>query len=231
MRQGLILYLSVLLLAGLAVYQPALAWLLPVAVTGILPAGALWLWHRQGRTFRDLGFQTSPGMKVCIAKGFAIGFAVPQLATGILLAAGIISASVDRWPVALVTGIVGGIFVGALRSALTVLVEEIVFRGFFIQSLDLTSGQSVAVASLLFGMIHMPAIARSGLSWSSTLIGTLSFFLFGLALALGFVWTGRSLFFPLGLHYGYNLGYSLLTFVIAAIERQPVTLVYEGPVW
>jgi hypothetical protein len=50
----------------------------------------------------------------------------------------------------------------------------------------------------------------SGLSLAQVALGVLTFSLWGSVLGIGFLYTGNTLWFPFGLHYAYNLGFSLL---------------------
>ncbi|MCF6277638.1 MAG: CPBP family intramembrane metalloprotease [Anaerolineales bacterium] len=149
----------------------------------------------------------------------------------LLFAMGILVFVTDTWPVSLVVGVAGGILVGTAKVGIIVLIEEVVFRGFFIQYLGAEVRQSVLLSSLLFGMAHIPAMVNSGVRVPFLLVGVASFFALGIALGLSFVRTGNSLALPLGLHLGYNLGYSFLIFVVSVITKQPMTVKYIGPAW
>jgi len=232
MVKSILLYLFVFGLGWLSVWQSdVLGWLLPVALLGVLPAGVLWLWRREGKAFTDLGLRQWRERKKDFLWGTLVGLIVPQLATVLLIALGFVTASGAEWPASLVVGVLGGIALGLAKTAILVFVEELVFRGFYIQILGTKLRWSVLISSILFGALHIPTMVKSGLEAMPLLIGVSSFSLLGFALGLSYVGTGKSLILPLGLHFGYNLGYSSLVFVLAAMSRQALAIVYTGPGW
>jgi hypothetical protein len=85
----------------------------------------------------------------------------------------------------------------ALESAVG---EEIVFRGVVFRRLEDTLGTTLALvlSAAAFGLIHA---GNPGASWVSTLAIALES---GVLLALAFAAT-RSLWLPIGLHFGWNL--------------------------
>jgi len=233
MGKALLLYALSLSAIALGTWQPSLAWLTPVAAYALLPGGAIWLWRREGHPVRDLGFGRSETRLRELGRGLLIGFAAPLAFTLLLAVAGGAAFAEDVWAVPLLAGILAGVIAGIVKNAITVFLEEFVFRGFFIQRLRLELGltRAAVLASLLFALVHGPAMSRSGLSTASLLLGLLSWFGFGLALSLGFVRMGGSLWFPWGLHYAYNLLYSLTPFLVSAVSGVPTRLVYRGPTW
>ncbi len=76
--------------------------------------------------------------------------------------------------------------------------EEILFRGFGFQTLLGAFGEwpSVAVCALLFGLLHL---GNPGASW----LGVVNTIGFGAVFALAFL-RSRDLWFPIGLHFGWN---------------------------
>lgn len=84
----------------------------------------------------------------------------------------------------------------ALESAVG---EEIVFRGVIFRRLEDSLGTSIAllISAAAFGLIHA---GNPGASWVSTLAIALES---GVLLALAFAAT-RSLWLPIGLHFGWN---------------------------
>ena len=233
MSTALLLYLLVLAGMSIAVWQPALAWLAPVMFFLVLPAGAIWLWRSEGRFVRDLGLRRARPWLRDIGCGFSIGLILPTALTLFLAISGSLTLVPTTWPVSLLVGALGGVLMGVLKTALTVSIEEFVFRGYFLQRfrLDLGVQRAALLSSLLFALAHAPAMLGAELSLMPMLIGLFSWFIFGVALSLGFLRTGSSLWFPWGLHYAYNLGYSLITFGIAAVYGAPITVTYSGPIW
>ncbi len=233
MSTALLLYLLVLAGMSIAVWQPALAWLAPVMFFLVLPAGAIWSWRSEGRFVRDLGLRRTRPWLRDIGCGFSIGLILPTALTLFLAISGSLTLVPTTWPVSLLVGVLGGVLMGVFKTALTVSIEEFVFRGYFLQRfrLDLGVQRAALLSSLLFALAHAPAMLGAELSLMPMLIGLFSWFIFGVALSLGFLRTGSSLWFPWGLHYAYNLGYSLITFGIAAVYGAPITVTYSGPSW
>lgn len=232
MIKSILLYLFVFALASLSVWQSdVLGWLFPIALMGVLPAGALWLWHHEGRNFGDLGFKYWQERKMDFLWGALAGLVVPQLVTTLLLVLGFITITGAKWPVSLFVGVLGGIALGLVKTAIMVFIEELVFRGFYIQTLGNKINWSVLASSVMFGTLHIPTMVKSGLSVMPMLIGVISFSMLGFALGLSFVRTGRSLNLPMGLHFGYNLGYSSLLFVLSAVKGQPLMIEHLGKPW
>jgi membrane protease YdiL (CAAX protease family) len=232
MIKSILLYLFVFFLACLSVWQSdVLGWLMPIALLGVLPTGALWLWRSEGRNFRDLGFKHWRERKMDFLWGTLTGLVVPQLVTTLLLVLGFITTTGAKWQVSLFVGVLGGIALGLVKTFITVFIEELVFRGYYIQSLGKNIKWSLLISSLLFGMLHIPGMVNSGLNTTPVLTGVTSFSLLGIALGLSFISTGKSLFLPLGLHFGYNLGYSSLVFVLSAVKGQPLMFKYLGKPW
>jgi len=233
MGKALLLYLLVLASMGIAVWQPTLAWLAMVMFFLGLPIGAIWLWRSEGRSIRDLGLRRAKPWVRDFGNGFLIGLILPMVLTLFLAITGSLTLVPTTWPVSLLVGILGGVLVGVLKTALTVSIEEFIFRGYFLQRfrLDLGIQRAVLLSSLLFALAHAPSMLGSRLPLMPMLIGLFSWFVFGVALSLGFLHTGSSLWFPWGLHYAYNLGYSLVGFCIAAVYNTPTAIAYSGPIW
>jgi hypothetical protein len=70
----------------------------------------------------------------------------------------------------------------------------------------------------------------SGLSPLLIGIGIVTFVVWGVTLGIGFLRTGNTLWFPFGLHYGYNLGCSLLGGFTAVTYHAPRWLIGH-PAW
>ena len=129
--------------------------------------------------------------------GTAIGFAALALAVGIATAAGGLRFSF----------IGSGMLLAAARSTLTAgvllfvaaLAEEAAFRGYPLQTMT-RAGHiwlGVILTSAMFGSVHLlnPNVVP-GLTFANTLIA-------GVWLAVAYLKT-RSLWFPLGVHWGWN---------------------------
>jgi hypothetical protein len=60
-------------------------------------------------------------------------------------------------------------------------------------------------------------------------MGMLTFIVWGTALSIGCLRTGKSLWFPFGLHYGLNISFSLLGGFVLASYQAPQWLVGTPP--
>ena len=87
----------------------------------------------------------------------------------------------------------------ALLLASGALTEEILFRGVVFRLIEEWAGTwiALAVSAIIFGAVHA---ANPGASWISTLAIALEA---GVLLAAAYVVT-RSLWLPIGLHFGWN---------------------------
>jgi len=142
----------------------------------------------ENRRVVELGLRRSG---VLILEGIAIGSAIFVVVYAILWIAG----------VATYTGTGGGLgAVAAAGSAAAAAIgEEIVFRGAVFRILEEGAGTSVALAvsALLFGLLH---VFNPGANLFSTLAIALEA---GVLLCTAYALT-RSLWFPMGLHFGWN---------------------------
>jgi len=236
MAKALTFYCLIFVAMLLPLWQPSLSWLSPVTAMLLLPLGTVWLWHREGRRVSDLGLRCTVTCRRHLGQGFLIGLALPFALTLLLSIKGwatitlLQSSPAQRSPWKL--GIPMALL-AIVKPALTVLVEELVFRGYFTQrfSFDLPIPWAISLSSLLFALLHIPAMARSELSVMSMLMGLSSWFLLGAALGSGFLRTGNSLCFPWGLHYAYNLSYSMTSVFVSVMHNAPATISYHGPTW
>ena len=134
-------------------------------------------------------------------KDFAIGIAVAAGMLGVTLAGSFLFGDVHiTW-----TGSVAAIPAIALTLAalaLSALSEELVFRGYPLQILMKGLGPwgSMILISCLFGLIH-------GQNPGATVLSVLGTILAGMALAVAYLKT-RSVWFPYGIHLGWNVGLS-----------------------
>jgi len=217
----LALYLVVLIALGLAAWQQPLSWLSPVAML-VLLLGVTWMWRAEGRSIRELGLYRLSWWRRSSAKGLAIGLLLPIGMLSVEALSGFISLTPVPQPQARLARALPSVFV---RTALMVAVEELVFRGYMLQRLGLVRGMPLAMgsSSLLWAMLHLPSMMASGLSLSSILAGLMTFTAWGIVLALGLLRSGGMLWFPLALHYGYNLAFS--------ISGTLATIRYDAPMW
>lgn len=120
-----------------------------------------------------------------------------------------------------------GILLTLAALALSALSEELVFRGYPLQILMKGLGPwgSMILISLLFGLLH-------GRNPGATVLSVLGTILAGMALAVAYLKT-RSLWFPYGIHLGWNVGLStVLGYPMSGIQTASIltTQVSGSPV-
>lgn len=172
-------------------WMPAGAWAIVAAL--LLAAVMLALYARMVRGFerRPVRELAAEGATARVAGGVAIGASLFVLVYAALAALGVarwhgVEASAHVWV--------------ALGAALAAAVgEELVFRGVVFRLLEDSFGTTVAlIASAgLFGVAHA---GNPGASWISTVAIMLEA---GALLGLAYAWS-RSLWLPIGLHFGWN---------------------------
>lgn len=153
--------------------------------------------ERWGRDF-GLGLALAASMVAALVGAFAI--------TGTLR----VSLSAGDTTVSTVSGVVLVLFVSAAN-------EELVFRGYPLQVLMNGIGRwpAVVVMSAIFGLGHY-------LNPNATWLGSANTFLAGILLCLAYVRT-RSLWFPYGIHIGWNVGLGPgLGFALSGIDLSSI---------
>lgn len=107
------------------------------------------------------------------------------------------------------------------------VVEEIVFRGLLLQSISLATGRWIAlgITAALFGGMHL---SNPGATWWSAFAIAVEA---GILLGAALFWR-RSLWFPIGLHFGWNAVQGLLGIPVSGVS-DPGLLVgtSHGPAW
>lgn len=218
-------YLTVLLLAALV---PSLSWLAPVAMV-VLLGGTLWLWRSAGHPMRALGFRRDMSWLRFLVYALLLGLALPLTAVAVQTIAGLLALE----PATLSTPeLIRGLLLGVVKTLFVVAFEEVVFRGYYLQRLRarLSMWPAVLISALLWALPHLPSMLVSGLSAPQLVLGMLTFILWGSVLGIGFLYTGKTLWFPYGFHYGTNLGFSLLGSLATKTYLAPAWLVGH-PAW
>jgi membrane protease YdiL (CAAX protease family) len=220
MMLALVLAFMALIAVALAVAFPSLAWLSPLTFALLLPLGALWIWRRAGRAFADIGYRLSAGWIRRLAAGLILGLAIPalflivQALGGWITLAQRVESPGDFAPYLLLV---------LVKMFFIVGIEELVFRGFFIQSLrrKITIAPAVILSSLLWATGHIASMAASGIPAGQIVIGMVTFMLWGAALSIGFLKTGKSLWLPYGIHFGVNISFSILGWFLITTPNAP----------
>lgn len=176
----------------------SLKWLLPLSVIqAVLVVGLTFLFRRfiDRRSFKGLGLATTPGWIGETLMGLLMGFGVMFLifalewVTG-MSAVHLASTSMPRLALRLAGY--------AVMYAAVGLTEELMFRGYLLQTLREWPGTVVAVAltSLTFGLLHAcnPNVSPLALAY---------LVLAGLVFAYAYLTTGR-LWWPIAMHFSWN---------------------------
>lgn len=165
---------------------------LAIALVLLLPLLALYRllvrWQEQRRPIAELA---SAGRTTGLIGGAATGFAMFAAVIALLWAMGF--ASIVRLPA------IAFPFGALAVSLLAATGEELIFRGALFRIVEERFGSLVALAvsAVLFGLVHAP-------NTGATLVSTLAIaFEAGLLLAAAYLAT-RSLWLPIGLHFGWN---------------------------
>ncbi|MBK9925772.1 MAG: CPBP family intramembrane metalloprotease [Anaerolineales bacterium] len=235
MKKVFTLYTLGIVAVGLAIWEPNLKWLSPLVYLLVFPVCAIWLWRSEGRTLQDLGLSRSgDAWKQSLSWAIGLGLIFPVL----ILLAQVLFGWVTLTPRALVYGeyptyilVPGYIAFVLVKMFFIAAIEEFVFRGFFLQRLALGMNMvwAVLLSSALWSIGHLASMVSEGLPLFAITLGMLTFIVWGTALSIGYLRTGKSLWFPFGLHYGLNISFSLLGGFILTRYQAPQWLVGTPP--
>ena len=217
MKKALALYSVGIAAVGLAIWKPALGWLSPVVIGLVFPVCAFWFWRIERRPFPNLGQSRAPFWRQALGWGLFLGVLIPLLITLVELLFGWVVltptlANLAYANLPLYFTVPVYIAYVLVKMVFIVAIEEFVFRGYFLQrlSLGMGVGWAVLLSSALWGIGHLASMVSQGLAVFPTMLGMLTFILWGTAESLGSLRTGKTLWFPFGLHYGVNISFSLL---------------------
>ena len=227
MKKAFTLYMLGIAAVGLAIWQPAFGWLSPVMYMLVFPVCAIWLWRSEGHSLQDLGLGRDK-LWQSLSRGLWLGLMLPVMVMLVQVLCGWVAltprtlAYGDLPTYIIAPGYIAFVLVKMLP---VVAIEEFVFRGYFLQRFSMSTGTAWAavLSSALWGIGHLASMVSEGLSPFSIVVGMLTFLTWGIALCTGCLRTGKSLWFPFGLHYGVNISFSLLGgFFLAS---------YQAPQW
>jgi len=175
----------------------------------ILLLGSLLFWFRSGNSLRQLGFPQGDRRLVRLSPALIIGVLLPFLFAGLLSLTGLAdfkSGDMDDFGARQLLALV------LVLPFLITTAEELIFRGVFFQESKKWAGSLVSaiLVAALWGALHWPAMTDDGASVGQLLLGLLTFLGWGCTLSFAYLLAGRSLWAPIGIHYGYNLASSLI---------------------
>lgn len=226
--KALMLYLIVLAAMSLASRQPSFGSLAPISLP-ILLLGVIWFWRAEGHAIRHLGLQRVPSWRHNMGRGLLVGLILPLVLVTVQAVNGWITLAP---PSRLMVSSLTLLLLGGVKIAFVVAVEELVFRGYFLQRFCFSLGTRLAVllSSLLWAIGHLPGMVGSGLSPMVVSIGFVSWTVLGVALGTGFLRNENTLWLPSGLHYGYNFSHSLTGTLVEKRHHAPTWWVGD-PAW
>jgi membrane protease YdiL (CAAX protease family) len=201
-----LVYVGILSLANLSPFPQDL--LAPLALLFLL-LSILRSWRALGIPIAELGFHLPAHWGFQITLAIFIGILFPSILFIFETSFGWAQFQLGTRPFSQLAPI---LLPATLRIFLVVLVEELAFRGFFLQRLisPWRHSSALIVASSLWAFSHLPSMLDSGLSPCAAIIGFASLLLLGIALGIGFLKTAKSLWVPIALHLGYNLSHSIV---------------------
>ena len=176
-----------------------------------LSAVGLWVHHR---TAREFGI------------GLLLGF---LMMTGIFIVEMSLGVVHLSWRGLTAGGIAGAIGISFFTFAFSALFEELLFRGYLLQTLmqGVTFLPALIIMSALFGLSH-------GLNPHATVFSTANVVLAGIWLSFAYLKT-RSLWLPFGLHLAWNFSqtsfYAFPTSGLAFADRRLFLSEQSGPDW
>lgn len=223
MTRALILYAIALTSVSLGSFREELAWLVPMA-SAALYLGLIIIWRAEGHPFRALGFPQNSSWSRQLAVTVGIGILIPFLLLMVLHFAGFVEMALE-------TGIHRPNLWQILRTILVPMLivcsEEIAFRGYYLQRLSRRYGVIVGAigSAVLWSIMHVPGMASDGGPSYSIAMGILTFISWGVALSCVFEICGASLWAPIGVHYGYNLGFSVMGLAVATDPIGPPVMI------
>lgn len=229
MNRIIVLYVLGIVAIIIAIIFPSLAWLSPVTFMLLIPLAVIWTWKSEGRPFGELGYRFSAGWFQYLVIGLFIGLAIPILFQVIqVLGAWIIL--IPR--VEPLKGLMSYLLLLIPKMVFVVALEEIVFRGYFLQALSRKSGVWLAAifSSLLWGAGHLTSMVNSGLTIGYIIIGMTTFLVWGIALSLCYRRAEKSLWLPYGLHLGVNICFSLVGWFFITQPNAPMWWIGH-PAW
>jgi membrane protease YdiL (CAAX protease family) len=150
------------------------------------------------RTFQSLGLALNRKALWDLCAGILITFVMLGLIFWIEMAAGWLKVEAFAWQVEPLSSTLAGTGIFLLIFALTGWNEELLSRGYHLQTIasGLNRFWGVLLSSLVFGLLHQ---GNPNASW----ISTFGIFIAGLFFAFGYLRTG-GLWLPIGMHLGWN---------------------------
>jgi membrane protease YdiL (CAAX protease family) len=219
-----VLFLGVVVISGMAELMGRLAGSAFSTFFAAVLTNIITLRIYEGCSLADIGFHWNAASARNLAWGLAGGIAAASavLTTPLLARADVlqpVARAGTHWPIFLFVTVV--LIVGAAG-------EEVLFRGYGFQVLLRSMRPQVAIGlvGIMFGALHL---SNPHASW----LGLLNTVGFGILFGYAF-WRSRDLWFPFGLHFGWNFTLPLFGADVSGIKLGVAG--YEphwsaGPLW
>jgi len=169
-----------------------------ISLTAILVSVAIARRFLDKRPVSSLGLRVSSRLPWDIVAGFLIGFISLAFIYLMEISLGWAKFRTFVWDIQTPRSVLGGIILAFLTFVLVGWNEELLSRGYHLQTIS--SGSNIifgmAGSSIIFGFLH---IFNPNVTW----ISILGIILAGLFLGFGYFRT-RELWLPMGLHIGWN---------------------------
>ena len=170
----------------------------------------LWLFmkHIDKQAFLDLGLHIKNRLRDFI-QGSLIGFVLIALGVALL----VILKEISNMGLDVNFK---EIFLSIVLFIIVAITEEALVRGYILKNLMVSFNKYIAliVSSILFSILHC-------LNPNIDFISFLNLFLAGLLLGLPYIYT-KNLWFPIGLHFSWNLIQSLTGFNVSGLEHYSI---------
>ncbi len=168
------------------------------SVTVALPVTYVFRRFLDGDSMVSLGFQRKPGWRKQILGGLVLGALLMGLIFCLEWAAGWVQVQGFVWPGQSRFSAILVLLAYAMILGLVAFWEELSFRGYILQNLDVDWGGAVALvaSSILFGLSHA---LNPNFDW----LALLNIFLAGAFLAVCYLIT-KELWLPMAFHFSWN---------------------------
>jgi membrane protease YdiL (CAAX protease family) len=150
------------------------------------------------RSFTSLGLIVKRQAVMDLIAGIIVSFLIMGLMFAFQLMVGWAKITIFAWDSEEMPGVLGAAFAFLVIFALTGWNEELLFRGYHLQTIasGLNTFWGVLISSVVFSIAHF---GNPGAAWNSIA----GIFLAGLFFAYAYLRSGQ-LWLPIGLHFGWN---------------------------
>jgi membrane protease YdiL (CAAX protease family) len=152
----------------------------------VLIAGSIWLWRLDENSIIDLGFHKNEDWMKLIIIGLIEAFIMVSLLFAFITQFSWMILSSKQFSLE----IFNMFLLGGIRGLLLISVEEITFRGYYLQkySQDYSNKVGIVISSILWALLYFPnMLIKSELPLFHLSIGIISLTMMGIGLSIGFL--------------------------------------------